>query len=111
MLNDYQENARGYRIFEAAVDMTLSKPALPELKGLDKSFFDEVDKIVSPIQFSVQPLICSFSREPDVLSQWRAYADGGSGVAVGFSEGYAEGFTLIAFKRRIRSTATSQRYD
>ncbi len=29
--------------------------------------------------------MCSFSKEPDKLSQWRAYADKASGVAIGFS--------------------------
>ena len=30
------------------------------------------------------PVISSFSKAPDVLSQWRAYADDGRGFAVGF---------------------------
>jgi hypothetical protein len=85
MMNDYQENAWGYRIFEEAAGLMLRKPAPPGLEGLDKSFFDAVDKIISPAQFIAHPLLCSFSREPDVLSQWRAYADDGTGVAVGFS--------------------------
>jgi len=29
--------------------------------------------------------MCCFSKEPDKLSQWRAYADNASGVAIGFS--------------------------
>ena len=32
-----------------------------------------------------QPYICSFSKKKDLLSQWRAYADDGCGVAIGFS--------------------------
>ena len=31
------------------------------------------------------PYICCFSREGDVLSQWRTYSDDGAGFAVGFS--------------------------
>ncbi|MDO8878680.1 MAG: DUF2971 domain-containing protein [Pseudolabrys sp.] len=31
------------------------------------------------------PVICSFSKDPDVLSQWRAYANDGTGVAIGFT--------------------------
>jgi hypothetical protein len=31
------------------------------------------------------PYICSLSSEPDLLSQWRAYAQNGSGIAIGFN--------------------------
>ena len=31
------------------------------------------------------PFVCCFSREPDLLSQWRAYSDNGAGFAIGFS--------------------------
>lgn len=32
------------------------------------------------------PYICCFSYDGDLLSQWRAYADDGSGVSIGFDE-------------------------
>lgn len=32
------------------------------------------------------PYICCFSYERDLLSQWRAYADDGAGIAIGFDE-------------------------
>lgn len=32
--------------------------------------------------------ICSFSKDGDVLSQWRAYADDGYGVSIGFNRSY-----------------------
>lgn len=34
------------------------------------------------------PYICSFSKNGDLLSQWRAYADDGYGVAIGFNKAY-----------------------
>lgn len=34
------------------------------------------------------PYVCCFSREGDLLSQWRAYADDGAGFAVGFSSSW-----------------------
>ncbi|MGN4998919.1 DUF2971 domain-containing protein [Aeromonas veronii] len=34
------------------------------------------------------PYICSFSKNGDLLSQWRAYADNGYGVAIGFNKAY-----------------------
>lgn len=34
------------------------------------------------------PYICSFSKNGDILSQWRAYADDGHGVAIGFNRSY-----------------------
>ena len=38
------------------------------------------------------PYICSFSKNGDLLSQWRAYASDGNGVAIGFNSDYF-GFT------------------
>ncbi|MCU4677709.1 DUF2971 domain-containing protein [Catenovulum sp. 2E275] len=37
---------------------------------------------------SPMPYICSFSKNGDLLSQWRAYADDGSGLAIGFNREY-----------------------
>ena len=85
MMNDYGENAWGYRIFEKAATHLLRPDRPPELKDITKSFFDDVDNIIGPIQFFLHPVIFSLSRNPDVLSQWRSYADGGRGVAIGFS--------------------------
>ncbi len=33
---------------------------------------------------TIYPFICCFSKNGDLLSQWRAYADDGHGVAIGF---------------------------
>jgi hypothetical protein len=50
----------------------------------DRPFFDEIDRFLSPANLFVHPLIGCFSRNPDVLSQWRGYARNGTGVALGF---------------------------
>lgn len=34
------------------------------------------------------PYVCCFSREGDLLSQWRAYADDGAGFSVGFTSSW-----------------------
>ena len=85
MMNDYSENIWGYRIFEKAATYWLHAALPADLRGMDKAFFDDVDKIFARTQFSQHPLLFSLSRAPDVLSQWRAYAEDGCGVAIGFS--------------------------
>jgi hypothetical protein len=86
MMNDYQEWSYGYTVFEEAANVLLEvKDKHSELKGLDKEFFSKVDKIISPTQLFIHPVMCSFSKNPDMLSQWRAYGDDGCGVVIGFS--------------------------
>lgn len=86
MMNDYAEHAYGYEIFEEAATRLLRLESKPEgLDGLDEAFMRSVDDIISPMQLFIHPVMCSFSKRPDVLSQWRSYADDGRGVAIGFS--------------------------
>lgn len=54
---------------------------------IDEAFIDEIDKIISPIQLIAHPFIACFSEAPDMLGQWRSYADDGRGFAVGFNAG------------------------
>ena len=42
---------------------------------------------------SPMPYICSFSKNGDLLSQWRAYADNGHGIAIGFNRDYFNFFS------------------
>lgn len=64
--------------------------------GLEESVFNMM-KIRSNIDFTYEELveslnsrgqrsiyICCFSKEADILSQWRAYAEDGKGVSIGF---------------------------
>lgn len=76
-MNDAMELRWGYSIFEAAAG---------ELhQEIPKEFFDKIDSIIASAGMHVLPLICCFSMDGDVLSQWRAYAQDGRGFAVGFS--------------------------
>jgi Protein of unknown function (DUF2971) len=76
-LNDATERSWGYSIFAEAAK-ALEKETGP----------DFIEKAIAPVKagdsYSMLMLGC-FSLNPDVLSQWRAYADDGQGFAVGFS--------------------------
>jgi hypothetical protein len=84
MLNDAHEMHWGYSVFEEAVDKLLKLAQSKNLSNLDRPFFDKVDKIIGPLQARIHPFISCFSLEPDLLGQWRAYADDARGFAIGF---------------------------
>lgn len=84
MMNDSEEGRYGYALFErAANDLLKLAEEEPSLEGLTPDFFDHVDAWLSPKQLHSHPVIACFSKEPDVLSQWRAYAQDGQGWAIG----------------------------
>lgn len=75
-MNDYSEMHWAYdRFIEAANH---------EYEAVGRDFLDHLDRYVSSAQTRLLPLVCCFSTDGDVLSQWRAYADDGKGVAIGF---------------------------
>jgi hypothetical protein len=74
-MNDFGEMHWAYDKFIDAVNI--------DLGDYDRKFLDEVDEIVSSLQLHSLPLISCFSRDGDLLSQWRAYADNGAGVSLG----------------------------
>jgi hypothetical protein len=76
-MNDYMERHWGYDVWEEAAS------GLLEIIG--KSFLDEMDFIFHSCGFQGLLLASCFSKSGDVLSQWRAYADDGTGYAIGFS--------------------------
>jgi Protein of unknown function (DUF2971) len=85
MMNDINESGYGYGLFESAANALLELAAQkPALEGLDTAFLDNVDDYLSPKQLISHPVIACFSKEPDVLSQWRGYADDSKGWAIGF---------------------------
>ncbi|MEQ1551632.1 DUF2971 domain-containing protein [Sphingorhabdus sp.] len=85
MMNDVSEWGYCYRLFESAANALLDLiPEKPALEGLNADFFDKVDDYLSPKQLYSHPVIACFSKEPDVLSQWRGYADDSRGWAIGF---------------------------
>lgn len=73
-LNDASE-------FKLAID--LAKEILLNKKGEDYklmlSVFDTLEPVIPKI------FVCSFSEEPDLLSQWRAYGKNTGGLSIGFN--------------------------
>ncbi|WP_242153290.1 DUF2971 domain-containing protein [Sphingomonas sp. BAUL-RG-20F-R05-02] len=85
MMNDARETAYGYGVFESAATAALKLARQkPELDGLDVKFLDSVDAYISSKQLISHPVISCFSKDPDVLSQWRGYSDNAQGWAIGF---------------------------
>jgi hypothetical protein len=85
MMNDAEEGRYGYALFERAANQLLqgAKHSVA-LDGLTPDFFGKVDEYLSPKQLRSHPVIACFSKAPDVLSQWRAYAQDAQGFAIGF---------------------------
>jgi hypothetical protein len=81
-LNDPSEIVHG---------IEMSHDVIRDLKtgadGRVSLFLDCLADMMSPVNFSkaLEYLIGSFSRARDDLGQWRAYADNGKGVAIGFA--------------------------
>lgn len=85
MMNDSAEGRYGYALFEqAANDLLAMVGQKPILEGLSGEFFAKVDGYLSPSQLVTHPVISCFSKQPDRLSQWRAYGQDGRGWAIGF---------------------------
>ncbi|MCJ8147011.1 DUF2971 domain-containing protein [Acinetobacter sp. A3.8] len=78
-MNDHMENHWGYAIWIEVVN------ELMERKEVEESFIDEVDKIISESSYNFLRLACCLSKDGDVLSQWRAYANDAAGYSIGFS--------------------------
>lgn len=76
-MNDYGEMHWSYRLFVEAANTVL--------KTVGTDFVEEVDDVVHNAQTRLLPMLGAFSTDGDVLSQWRAYAEDGSGVAIGFN--------------------------
>lgn len=75
-MNDYSEMHWAYARFIEAVNLVYNE--------YEKDFFDYLDQHISQAQLHTLTLLACFSTDGDVLSQWRAYADNGAGVAIGF---------------------------
>lgn len=88
MMNDYNEAAYSYELFEeSATSILRDENIRKKFPKINKEYFDRVDEIIGPQQLILHPTIACFSKSPDVLSQWRGYADEARGVAIGI---YAE---------------------
>ena len=56
-----------------------------EVNSADLADLQKMKEIIEGHQFEQIPFyVCSFSRDGDLLSQWRGYADDGFGIALGF---------------------------
>jgi hypothetical protein len=75
-LNDLSERRWAYSIFEKAIHL------IEEEVG--KEFIEAIRAMVGMALKGSLMMISSYSLDPDVLSQWRAYADDGRGFAIGF---------------------------
>ncbi|MDR6816277.1 hypothetical protein J2X76_001431 [Neorhizobium sp. 2083] len=75
-MNDFGEVHWAYDRFIEAANTVLDQ--------VGRDFVELVDEIISTSQLRLLPTLCAFSTDGDVLSQWRAYADDGAGVAIGF---------------------------
>ncbi|WP_303543379.1 hypothetical protein [Sphingomonas natans] len=83
---DPREGRYCYGLFQQAATALLKMvPDRAALDRLDANFFDRVDDYLSPKQLNSHPVIACFSKRPDVLSQWRGYADDARGWSIGFS--------------------------
>lgn len=75
-MNDFGEIHWAYERFIEAANFVLDR--------IDREYLDALDKVIARGQLKLLPLIFSLSSDGDVLSQWRAYAQDGAGMAIGF---------------------------
>ena len=76
-MNDFGEMHWSYDRFIEAANAVMDR--------VGREFVELVDEVISTSQLRLLPSLCAFSTDGDVLSQWRAYADDGAGVAIGFN--------------------------
>lgn len=85
MMNDFYEAGYAYEIFEEAANRILKDGGLlKKFPSLDVNVIDKIDEIFSSYQLYMHPVVACFSKKPDVLSQWRGYANNATGVSIGF---------------------------
>lgn len=78
-LNDREEFYFGIKLFCEIIDLLAVEPEFNEQATLFKSI-----KSLLNLKKSNRYVSC-FSLDGDLLSQWRAYADDGKGIAIGFN--------------------------
>ena len=75
-MNDYSEGHWGYERFIEAANRVLDTAGVEVV--------DQIDQVFSSSGLRQLFTLCCFSTNGDSLSQWRSYANDGSGVAIGF---------------------------
>jgi hypothetical protein len=104
MLNDESEMRWAYSIFEeAATRLVKRQGVLADAPVIEVAFIDAIDNVFSEVPFSLHPFVACFSLNPDLLSQWRAYADDGRGFSIGFSG--------VSLRRQMPATFLRVLYD
>lgn len=85
MLNDGEEHTWGYSMFEEAATRLINRTGLiAEAPHVSVQFLDLVDEVLSRGQQIFHPFVACLSLNGDSLDQWRKYADGAQGFAIGF---------------------------
>lgn len=93
--------------------------------GFDEITIRELQNHVSLLEKIIEGLGFCLSQEGDLLSQWRGYAEDGSGVSIGFSKDYLDklseasrnlevsGFTLkkVEYNRDLQKALIKPTYD
>jgi hypothetical protein len=91
-MNDFMEVRWGYSMWEEAATR------LGKNHEVDRSFLDEIDRVIHDTGGRALALASCLSRNGDVLSQWRAYADDGRGYAIGFHAQTIQRMAVRAFR-------------
>ena len=83
---------------DASENFWITKPATDVLEEIEKSnekYVLELGKYIQGIGMMPAPYIACFSEEGDLLSQWRAYADDGHGISIGFELNVPQGLPIM----------------
>lgn len=75
-MNDFSERHWAYDRFIEAANLVIGQ--------VGRDFIDRIDSVMHHAGYNNLSLVASFSADGDVLSQWKSYAEDGTGVAVGF---------------------------
>lgn len=73
-----------------------------ERDGLDRSDISKIERDMRFFDEFTDGLALCLSREGDLLSQWRGYADDAKGVAIGFSKDYLKKLAEMSKEQEIR---------
>lgn len=95
-LNDSAEARYCFKVFNAKVKELLDHYSF----GLDpeRIYLDEASRWIDDIDdrfFEISNFIVSFSKQRDILSQWRGYAEHAGGICIGFSKSYINSLSFI----------------
>ncbi len=75
-MNDYMELSWGHSLWEKMTDELVSE--------FGEKLIHDISLMLQGSRLHAHPLVTCFSKSRDVLSQWRAYAQDGTGYAIGF---------------------------